>query len=963
MLRTVDKFNIVILIERLIMKDIYRYSTEIIDNDELYKDEQPSIGEIFTFGHYKQGHNDEDKLIEWIILDIKDDSYNETKDVSYLVISRYCLDMRKFNDEEKEVTWEKSDIRKWLNDTFASEAFVEEEMMFIKETAEVGDLSSTPREAEDKVFLLAGDEVYNYVKGNVACKPTAYARRFINFPNQENGNCCWWARSNGYESCSMEYVTASGSVNIYGASVENRMGVRPVVWIKKYSENGRHLRFCGKTLDQPKQVIDIKSMVGDKQKIASLECGDLASFGSYIQGKKGEVKPIEWFVLQVSGSNVWLLSKYALDVQPYNVEYKDVTWNSCSLRKWLNKYFYHKAFSNEEKKLMEDVISYGYEELESKWGGTWRKKTIKSSDKVFLISEEDAHKYEYLIQPMIMCPVTDYVKTLDFYSYKKKHKCCWWVRDDNTTKSDKKKIEVISLTGASEEFSINREDICVRPAIVLNLDENFVSSIDDNDQYDDAIKEDEKKDSNFEIGSEFKFGCYPQAINGEILPIDWQVLDKKDDKILVISKYSLEKLEYFHRQNSYLLEDAERIEKDESENKYKWERSYLRKWMNGYFIDHSFTEKEKNLILPTILYPDAIEREYGMPIKKGHLTEDKIFVLSLKEIEKYFGSYKKRRCQSTALISDGDGYYESWWTRTIECTFGVMAIDGNGREYEKDVDDYICVRPAMWLALDGLNEAINDDHFNKIKPKKIMNLDINKDMVNVGDKVEFGFWKQSGKGKIYSIIWDVLDKKDDKILLLSKNSLEVMMFNPLNEKVTWQNSSIRKWLNEDFLSKAFSDKEAVRIQDILVTADPNEKYDVDAGKDTVDKVFLLSIKEVETYFKTDDSRICFASNYAAKQSSESEWFETNQRDWWLRTPGEIVIFDEKRFDYDVNDAFEYDVNDVFEYDVNDDLNETESVETEHYTMAFVDCNGNIQYRGMQAYWELYVRPAIWVSLK
>ena len=181
------------------------------------------------------------------------------------------------------------------------------------------------------------------------------------------------------------------------------------------------------------------------------------------------------------------------------------------------------------------------------------------------------------------------------------------------------------------------------------------------------------------------------------------------------------------------------------------------------------------------------------------------------------------------------------------------------------------------------------------------------------------------------------------------------MFNPLNEKVTWQNSSIRKWLNEDFLSKAFSDKEAVRIQDILVTADPNEKYDVDAGKDTVDKVFLLSIKEVETYFKIDDSRICFASNYAAKQSSASEWSETNQRDWWLRTPGEIVIFDEKRFDYDVNDAFEY--------DVNDDLNETESVETEHYTMAFVDCNGNIQYRGMQAYWELYVRPAIWVSLK
>ena len=236
-----------------------------------------------------------------------------------------------------------------------------------------------------------------------------------------------------------------------------------------------------------------------------------------------------------------------------------------------------------------------------------------------------------------------------------------------------------------------------------------------------------------------------------------------------------------------------------------------------------------------------------------------------------------------------------------------------------------------------------------------MNLDIHKDMVNVGEKVEFGFWKQSKKEKIYPIIWNVLDKKDDKILLLSQNSLEVMMFNTLNKKVTWQNSSIRKWLNEDFLNNAFSDKETVRIQDTLVTADPNEKYDVDVGSDTVDKVFILSIKEAEMYFKTNDNRICFASNYAANQSSESEWFETNQRDWWLRTPGEIAIFDEERFDYDGVG--------VFEYDVNDDLNETESVETEHYTMTFVDSNGNIRYRGMQAYWRLYVRPAIWVSLK
>ncbi len=937
------------------MKDIYRYKTEIVDNDELHNDEKPYIGEIFTFGHYKQGNNDEVKPIEWIILDTKDDSY--------LVISRYCLDEQKFNREKKEVTWENSDIKKWLNDTFVSEAFSDEEILFIKETAEVGELSSTPRETKDKVFLLSGEEAYDYVKGNIACKPTAYALRFIISPNQDNGNCYWWTRSNGYESCSMEYVTTSGFVNVYGASVDGYMGVRPAMWINKYSDVGQHLRFYGKTLDQPKAMIDIRSMVGNKQAFSTLECGDLVSFGTYIQGKKGEVKPIEWLVLMVSGNNVWLLSKYALDVQPYNTEYEDVTWNSCSLRKWLNKYFYHKAFSKEEKMLMEDVISYGYEELESKWGGTWRKKTNESSDKVFLLSEEEAHKYEYLVQPMILCPVTDYVKTLDFYSYKKKHKCCWWVRDDNTAKSDKKKIEVISLTGNSEEFSVNREDICVRPAIALNLDENFVASIDEDDQ-NDPIKNDEKDDPKYKIGSEFKFGCYHQAINGELLPIDWQVLDRKDDKILVVSKYILEEMEYFRRQYVISLEDVEKVEKFEKENNYKWERSYLRKWLNARFIQQAFTEKEKELILSTVLYPDAIESKYGFPIKKGHLTEDKIFVLSVKELEKYFASFKKRKCQSTFLISEGSSEYRFWWTRTISEYENVVAIDRDGQQYNHDVDYYCGVRPAMWLSLDGLDESISSDHFNKIKPKKIMNLDINKDIVNVGDKVEFGFWKQSEKENIYSIIWDVLDKKEDKILLLSQNSLDVMLCNLSNEKVTWQNNSIRKWLNEDFFDNAFSEKEAMRIQETLVTADPNGEYDVDSGNDTIDKVFLLSSKEAKMYFKDDNSRICLASNYAAKLNADMEYYEENSCCWWLRTPGEVVIFDEEQFYYQDELEYEYMPGDFgyhpIEYNVED---ETKPIETEHYTMMFVSCDGSIHHRGEQVLRRLYVRPAIWVSVK
>ena len=77
-------------------------------------------------------------------------------------------------------------------------------------------------------------------------------------------------------------------------------------------------------------------------------------FGSYPQsdpnGKKKE--PIEWIVLQKDYTNntASLVSKYILDCKCYNDLRENTTWETCSLRNWLNNEFYNMAFSNDEKK-------------------------------------------------------------------------------------------------------------------------------------------------------------------------------------------------------------------------------------------------------------------------------------------------------------------------------------------------------------------------------------------------------------------------------------------------------------------------------------------------------------------------------------------------------------------------------------------------------------------------------------
>lgn len=87
--------------------------------------------------------------------------------------------------------------------------------------------------------------------------------------------------------------------------------------------------------------------------------GSMVFFGEYEQDNVEEdgKEPIEWIVFdkKMIPGYVVLLSNEALDGQPYNAEKTEVTWETCSLRKWLNEDFYNTAFSTEEQSHMTPV--------------------------------------------------------------------------------------------------------------------------------------------------------------------------------------------------------------------------------------------------------------------------------------------------------------------------------------------------------------------------------------------------------------------------------------------------------------------------------------------------------------------------------------------------------------------------------------------------------------------------------
>ena len=153
--------------------------------------------------------------------------------------------------------------------------------------------------------------------------------------------------------------------------------------------------------------------------------------------------------------------------------------------------------------------------------------------------------------------------------------------------------------------------------------------------------------------------------------------------------------------------------------------------------------------------------------------------------------------------------------------------------------------------------------------------------VQTGGYVTFGSYEQDNdlsNGK-EDIEWLVLAREDNKALLISKYALDVQPYSQHITEVPWENSFIRKWLNDTFLNEAFSLEEQDSIIMSTVTADENPLHKLSQGNDTQDKVFLLSAAEAYEYFETDSERICEMTDYCYAQSPHLE----RLCGWWLRS--------------------------------------------------------------------------------
>ena len=172
--------------------------------------------------------------------------------------------------------------------------------------------------------------------------------------------------------------------------------------------------------------------------------------------------------------------------------------------------------------------------------------------------------------------------------------------------------------------------------------------------------------------------------------------------------------------------------------------------------------------------------------------------------------------------------------------------------------------------------------------------------LKAGDYVTFGTYPQTADGTdVTPIEWLVLARDGNNALLLSRYGLDAQPYNEDWEDITWEKCTLRAWLNDTFINKAFTEEEQSAI--LMTEVDNSQsqcysEYDTDGGNDTQDRVFLLSYAEANEYLGVtyDDSdnttsRVSPTDYAEAQGTYTSDTYETADGEyagwWWLRSPG------------------------------------------------------------------------------
>ena len=521
-------------------------------------------------------------------------------------------------------------------------------------------------------------------------------------------------------------------------------------------------------------------------------------FGNYWQNdtngdgtadKNDSKEPIKWRVLSVEGDKALLLADQILDFQKYNETNAKVTWETCSLRSWLNGYdaesnvsnisyiadsFLGSAFSQTEK---DAILSANLANADNSEKGT--EGGNDTTDYVFLLSLADVVNTTYGFESVKTqqdnarrATNTAFSKERGAYhSYKIEFYANgnWWLRSPGSNSYYGANVYNSGFVSSQGGIINNSDKLgnAIRPALYLDLSASAAWS-----KAGDVTANGETAENPYKLYNPrmdangnsvwdcIWFGNYYQKDTNkdgkadredQKTPIKWRVLSIQDDVALLISDKCLD--EYWMHSSCATA---------------PWRDCAMRIWLNGLaeeyddtnFIDNAFSKEEQKAMVATYLDNGGMDPFWG-----NLETNDKVILLTMSDVmsngygfEWSYDPSATRIAENTDFAKDQgarmytyQGYdgFGSWWIRDsgAECytnsyvfISGSIALNGvnlNTRGYAvRPVIRLDLTQTSLWSSAGTIASA--DIDFDRTEDRPEGGSNDNSDNNSDGDKTDSG---------------------------------------------------------------------------------------------------------------------------------------------------------------------------------------------------------------------------------
>lgn len=594
--------------------------------------------------------------------------------------------------------------------------------------------------------------------------------------------------------------------------------------------------------------------------------GEIVTFGHYEQDgdESNGPEPVEWIVLRIKDGGATLLSKYALDARPFSEDADRTTWDVCTLREWLNADFIDAAFTEREQALLltADLPADSSPHPELDAGEDTR-------DRAYLLSYTESELL-FDTQADRICEATPYALANGAVRNDATGGTWWHLRSPGREAGW---CGGVSVSGHTSANGSNYSAVqAVRPAITLRVDAPDSPEITPTPSPEPTASPTPEPTPVPEPIASLN-ALHVRAVNESDLALS----DAACTGDVIVAYYTSD------GDNALpaVLLTTDSSDELDFPREYRAADYDSARWAAVVYPTHYHVGFYGNGLGPanrTYTWLALFDLETGRLYKKKVATEEPPQTITVRTVngipQRLGASGAFRGEKALALLTElvEAARQKPTPTPTPEPTPEPTPTPTPTPTPEPTAAPTPTPEPTLTPepTPEPTAEPVREDDAQAW---------------TVGDTVTFGHYEQDDDASNgpEPIEWIVLNADADARLLLAKYGLYPLAYEKDADTATWETCSARKWLNDAFLRDAFDDDERAWIIEAALDNPDNPEYGTDGGSETRDRVFLLSIAELEALLPVQADRVADATAYAKAQGA---YISSNSHTWWrLRSPG------------------------------------------------------------------------------